>query len=122
MKLLWIALPILTTLNQILIKKISRLMGDMPFGVEWVAKAITSPLILGVLFCEILSFVIWMQILAKYDISKAFPISGITYILILCTGWFLFYEPIMILQLIGFALIIIGVCLIGSAPSGDVKE
>ena len=53
--------------------------------------------------------------------SKAFPLSAVSYILILCTGWFIFNEAILPLQLLGGTLILAGVWLIGTADY-KVKE
>ena len=113
--LLWLAIPLLNTLYQVFIKLAAGDLKGLDFGIVWIQHAAVSPWMLAALVSEIASFVIWMQILAKQDLGKAFPLSGISYLLVLLTSWTIFKEPIMPLQIIGSALILAGVWLIGTA-------
>ena len=118
---LWFAIPILTTLSQACMKLLAIQMKNIPFSWQWLGQAIGTPWTLGILGCETVSFVLWLTILSETSVSKATPITAISYILILGMSWTLFKEPIMPLQIIGSIFILAGVWLIGTASSNTVN-
>ena len=120
--LLWTGIPILTVLNQACMKLLSAQMQAIPFGWDWLVRAVQNPCMLGILLCEVASFVLWLTILSDMGISKATPISAIVYILILAMGWTVFHEPVMPLQIAGSFLILAGVFLISTASTHKTHE
>jgi drug/metabolite transporter (DMT)-like permease len=120
---LWLAIPVLTTLNQACIKLLAVQTKEISFGWEWMAQAAHTPWALGILLCEILSFALWLTILSSMDISKAAPITAVAYVAIMLMSWTVFDEPVMTLQIIGGVLIVAGVWCIGTAspPAGHEK-
>lgn len=113
-RLTWLAVPVLNTLFQIFTKLGAAQLGNTG-GVTWLENALTSHWILAAIAVEIICFFIWMTVLAELDLSKAFPLSGISYVLVIATGWFAFGEPIVGFQIIGSGLILAGVWLIAGA-------
>ena len=114
MRFSWLAVPVLNTLFQFFIKHGAEQLGDG--GAEaWLWQALSSYWILAAIAVEIACFFIWMNVLSELDLSRAFPLSGISYVLIIATGWFVFGERIVALQVIGSGLILTGVWLIASA-------
>jgi multidrug transporter EmrE-like cation transporter len=110
---LWLGMPVLSTLSQLFIKLTSeRLTGS---GWIWLENTLTSRWMIAVLGVEIALFFIWMRVLTELDLSKAYPLSAISYILILPTGWLVFGENISGLQLIGSGLILAGVWVVSTA-------
>lgn len=120
--LLWLAILLFNTLYQLFIKLAAENLKELDFGAAWLWQAAVSPWMLAALASEVASFMIWMQILARQDLGKAFPISGISYLLILFTSWIIFQEPVMPLQIVGSALILTGVWLIGSASGKPIEH
>ena len=124
MRLSWLAVPVLNTLFQVFIKRGAEEAGNSASMTAWLEQALVSHWILAAVVVEIVCFVIWMNVLSELDLSRAFPLSGISYVLIIATGWFVFGEPVVGLQVIGSGLILTGVWLIASAggkhpePSG----
>lgn len=60
----------------------------------------------------VVSFLLWMIIISKNDVSKIVPIGlGATNILIMFLSYFLLGETISMVQLIGVLTVIIGVVL-----------
>ena len=117
---LWLGMPVLSTLSQLFIKLTSeRLTGS---GWIWLENTLTSPWMIAVLGVEIALFFIWMRVLTELDLSKAYPLSAISYILILPTGWLVFGESISGLQLIGSGLILAGVWVISTAGDATPRE
>lgn len=111
--MLWGCIPVLNALYQLFIKLAAEKMDHAAFGVAWLKQALLTHWMWAACASELAAFVLWMHILSTYDLGKAFLISAISYILVLCTGWFVFHEPILPLQLVGSALILVGVGLIG---------
>jgi len=112
---LWIVIPILTTLNQAFIKLLASETKSMDFGPAWLLEATQYPWTAGILICEILSFVLWLKLLADTTISRAAPITAVAYFLILLMSWTVFREPIVPFQIVGSVLILAGVWLIATA-------
>ncbi len=112
---LWIGLPVLSALFQASAKMLAAEMRHTPFSWSWLVQATHSPWAVVVLMSELLSFVLWLNVLTNVPLSKAFPITAVAYIAIELMGWVLFKEPVMPLQIIGSALILAGVWLISIA-------
>lgn len=113
----WFAIPVLTTLNQSCIKLLALALGSEDLSLNWILRGFAQPYTYAIILCEIASFVLWMRILTEVEVSKAVPLTALSYVLILCVSWFIFHEPIFLLQIIGGAFILIGVWFIGTAST-----
>ncbi len=71
-----------------------------------------KPMVLAGLITYGLSAVVWLWVLSKVPLTVAYPMVGLSYILTLIPGYFLFAEKISMLRIIGILLIIQGVILI----------
>ncbi len=58
-----------------------------------------------------LSAVVWLAVLAQWDVSKAYPLVGLGFILTLITGWAL-GEAVTAQRVFGVCLIAVGVALV----------
>ncbi len=114
---LWFAIPLLTVITQACTKLLAVKMQAVPFGWVWLQTALTTPWIAGIFLCEAIGFLLWLTILSGTGISKAMPITATVYLLILGLSWTYFHESMQLLQIIGSALILAGVWLIGTAPN-----
>lgn len=114
-KPIWLSIPILNTLQQIFLK----LSAEQATGSDghWLEQLLSSHWFLAALVAEIVCFVIWTTVLAELDLSKAFPLSAISYVFIMCTAWFLFGEPASTSQIVGSSAILLGISLIATAGS-----
>ena len=119
---LWGALPLITLGYQICAKRTAELMGDMPFDGQWLMTVIRMPWAQALLALEVIGFVGWMAILAEMKLSAAFPLSAVSYILVVGAGWLLFHEPISLVQIVGSGAILTGVWLIGADRSAPAAE
>ncbi|KPH05407.1 transporter (plasmid) [Rhizobium acidisoli] len=114
MRLTWLAVPVLNTLFQIFMKLGATQLNGAEGAIS-LQDALASHWILAALVVEVVCFFVWMTILAELDLSRAFPLSGISYVLIIASGWLMFGEPIVALQIVGSGLILAGVWLIAGA-------
>ena len=119
---LWVGLPVLSALFQASTKMLAAEMRHTPFSWSWLVQATHSPWAVAVLLSELLSFVLWLNVLTNVPLSKAFPITAVAYIAIELMSWTLFKEPVMPLQIIGSALILAGVWFVSIASEHDQIE
>lgn len=118
---LWVGLPLLAALFQASAKMLAFEIRDVTFGWGWLVHAMHSPWSFVVLLSEVVSFVLWLNILASVPLSKAFPITGVAYIVIELMSWTLFKEAVVPLQIIGSALILTGIWFISTTPRRKVR-
>jgi len=112
---LWIGLPLLSALFQASTKMLAAEMQHTPFSWSWLVQATHSHWAVVVLMSELLSFVLWLNVLTNVPLSKAFPITAVAYIAIELMSWTIFKEPVLPLQIVGSVLILAGVWLISIA-------
>lgn len=70
-----------------------------------------APLMSGIIIYGI-SFLIWIKVLNKVELSFAYPMVSIGYVIVMLFSYFLFKENITPLRIAGVAFIIIGVIFI----------
>ena len=61
------------------------------------------------LFCYAISVVIWILALSRVDVSIAYPMLSIGYIVNAVAAWHLFDEPMNLGKVVGIGVIIVGV-------------
>ena len=61
------------------------------------------------LICYAISVVVWILALSRVDVSIAYPMLSIGYIVNAFAAWHLFNEPMNIEKIIGIGIIILGV-------------
>lgn len=119
---LLVALPLLQLAYQIAAKQAAEAMVHVPFGAEWFAVLIHTPWAQGLLVLEIVGFAAWMTVLSEMKLSAAFPLSAVSYVLVVAAGWTWFHEPITVMQVIGGLAILGGVWLIGGDDAAEAGE
>ena len=80
----------------------------MPVG--W--RLATEPHIVGGLACYVISVVIWVMALSRVEVSVAYPLLSIGYVVNAIAAWYLFGEAVTPMRLVGIGIIIVGVCLV----------
>ncbi|ESQ87602.1 EamA family transporter [Asticcacaulis benevestitus] len=61
------------------------------------------------------SLVLWMLILARIDLARAFPLTALSYILIIAVGHFVYNERVSPIECVGSLLILAGILLLAQA-------
>ncbi|MBC2425350.1 SMR family transporter, partial [Clostridium beijerinckii] len=59
-----------------------------------------------------LSFLLWIKVLSKVELSYAYPMVSLGYVLVMLFSYFIFKENITPLRILGIAFIILGVILV----------
>ena len=111
---LWICLPVFNTLNQVAMKMTAGVVANDAWGTEWFIHAAQSPYIWLSFACEIINFAVWLAILKHHHLSKAFPLTAVSYATLMATSWLFFKEPMHVQQVMGVCLIIAGITLLGA--------
>lgn len=71
-----------------------------------------NPHIISGLLCYMVSVLLWIYALSKVDVSVAYPMISIGFIINVIAAWYLFNEPLDLIKLTGIFFIILGVLLI----------
>ena len=112
-RLLWVAVPLLSLGYQIAAKQTAEALSGVPMGLHWLAAALALPWGRALIGFELAAFAAWMVVLSEVKLSEAFPLSAISYVLVIVASWTLFHETGDALQLLAGAAILAGVWLIG---------
>jgi multidrug transporter EmrE-like cation transporter len=74
--------------------------------------AAINPYILTGLACYVVSVVIWLLVLSRVEVSYAYPLLSVGYIVVALAGQFIFHENMDLTRWAGVVLICLGVLLI----------
>ena len=101
---------------QLLLKAGTNSVGHFAFAREnlvpvgW--KLATEPHILAGMACYVVSVVVWIMALSRVEVSIAYPMLSIGYVLNAIAAWWLFGEAVGLGRLLGIGIIIIGVYIV----------
>jgi multidrug transporter EmrE-like cation transporter len=101
------------TAVQIAFKLAGKQLGDGALDLAWLTAASQSPAVWCAVALYFTVFVLWMLILQQIDLSRAFPLTGLTYVTVPAAGLLLFNENLDWAQGVGIAFILGGVVLVG---------
>ncbi|MBP0588978.1 4-amino-4-deoxy-L-arabinose transferase [Paraburkholderia sp. LEh10] len=68
--------------------------------------------IIGGLACYVLSVAVWIVGLSRVDVSIAYPMLSLGYVVNAFAAWYLFGEALSAQRLVGIAVILVGVFLV----------
>lgn len=77
------------------------------------SQLMTSPWLIGGIAAYFASAVVWLAVLSKVDVSQAYPCVALAFVLTVLGGHFFLGEPVSLYRMIGLALILSGVVMIG---------
>ncbi len=104
---------LLNAVAQLLLKAGTNVLGVIRFdagnAVALGFKIATEPHILGGLGCYVVSVVVWIMALSRVQVSIAYPMLSIGYVVNALAAWYLFGESVTLTRLVGIGIIILGV-------------
>jgi drug/metabolite transporter (DMT)-like permease len=77
-----------------------------------IVKAVFSPYILSGFIAYASSTVLWLYILSKMPLSRAYPIQALAYPTVLILSSVLFNESISVTRWVGVCIIILGIVIV----------
>jgi multidrug transporter EmrE-like cation transporter len=110
---LWTLFLAIECAAQLSLKLGSSSLEGLEFGRTWLSVAIESPWVELGIACYLLAFVFWMLILDKMELSLAFPLSGMVYVVVMAASILGLHEALTPLHMAGVGLIVVGVCVMG---------
>lgn len=114
--LLILGAVLLGTMAQLLLKAGTNAVGTFAFSsanlfpVGW--QLATQPLILAGILSYGLSLIVWIMALSRTDVSIAYPMVSIGYVLTVIAAWQLLGESLSALRIAGIGVIILGVVMV----------
>ncbi len=103
----------LNALAQLLLKAGTNAVGHFEFDAGNIVpvgmKLAFEPHIMGGVACYVVSLVVWIMALSRVEVSIAYPMLSIGYVLNAVAAWYLFGEAVSMTRLAGIGIIIVGV-------------
>ena len=81
------------------------LANALPVGM----KVAMQPYILGGITCYVVSVIVWIMALSRVEVSIAYPMLSIGYVVNAVAAYFLFGEAVTVQRLAGIGIIVLGV-------------
>ena len=101
---------------QLLLKAGTNAVGQFEFNAGNIVpvgiKLALEPHIIGGVVCYVVSLVVWIMGLSRVEVSIAYPMLSIGYVLNAVAAWYLFGEAVSVTRLAGIGIIIIGVYIV----------
>jgi multidrug transporter EmrE-like cation transporter len=101
---------------QLLLKAGTNAVGQFEFSAGNIIpvgmKLALEPHILGGLACYVVSVVVWVLGLSRVEVSIAYPMLSLGYVLNATAAWYLFGEAVSLTRLAGIGVIIVGVYIV----------
>lgn len=107
---------LLNAAAQLLLKAGTNAIGTFAFTkgnilpIGW--QIATQPPIIGGLACYAVSVVVWIMALSRVEVSIAYPMLSIGYVVNAFAAWYLFGETLSLMKLLGIGIIVVGVYIV----------
>ncbi|MGH8145082.1 MAG: hypothetical protein ACREPY_02005 [Rhodanobacteraceae bacterium] len=117
--LAWVVLLILETTGQVALKKAGLSVGVFEPNLQSLLAALSTPWLWLGIGCYLGQFAAWMSILEKSALSTAFPTSAIVFVSVMIASWAVFGDPMGWEKILGSAIIVAGILLLGGDDEPD---
>ncbi len=101
---------------QLLLKAGTNSVGVFEFSRENILpvgwRLATEPHIATGLGCYVVSVMVWIMALSRVEVSIAYPLLSVGYVVNAIAAWYLFGEAVTPMRLLGIGVIIVGVVLV----------
>ncbi len=107
---------LLNALAQLLLKAGTNAVGRYEFAAHNIGPVASrlafEPHIVGGILCYFASLVVWLMGLSRIEVSIAYPMLSLGYVVNAAAAWYLFGESLGAIRIAGIGFIVIGVFLI----------
>jgi multidrug transporter EmrE-like cation transporter len=101
---------------QLLLKAGTNAVGVFEFSRENILpiglRLALEPHIFGGLCCYVVSVVVWIMALSRVEVSIAYPLLSVGYVVNALAAWYLFGEAVTAMRMVGIGVIIVGVFIV----------
>jgi multidrug transporter EmrE-like cation transporter len=106
---------LLNAFAQVLLKKAMLGIGYFEFNFQTfipiIKKVTINPYILLGLASYVISVAVWLLVLARVEVSYAYPFLSVGYVVVTVMGYFFFQENLSWTRVVGIGVIVVGVLL-----------
>ena len=110
---------LLNAAAQLLLKAGTNAVGHFEFSRDNILpvglKLAFEPHIAGGVACYVVSLVVWIMALSRTEVSIAYPMLSIGYVINAVAAWYLFGESITAMRMTGIGFIVVGVFLVAKS-------
>lgn len=107
---------LLNAIAQLLLKAGAQRISTMPFNTDTLIPMALqlgfNPFILAGMACYAVSVLVWIGVLSRVDVSVAYPMVSLGYVVNAIAAYYLFGEALTAARLSGILLILLGVYLV----------
>ena len=107
---------LLNAFAQLFIRKGMLLIGSLTLNIQNIVslcfKVLTNIFLLSGMTCYAISILLWMVVLSRVNVSVAYPLLSIGYIVTAIMAYFLFGETLTLQKVAGIIVICLGVWLL----------
>lgn len=107
---------VLNAAAQLLLKAGTNAVGRFEFVAQNIGpvalRLAFEPHILGGVVCYFVSLIVWVMGLSRIDVSIAYPMLSLGYVLNAAAAWYLFGESLGPMRIAGIGFIVFGVVLV----------
>jgi multidrug transporter EmrE-like cation transporter len=107
---------LLNAAAQLFLKEGMRRIGHFEFiwanAVPIALQVAGNVFVLGGLLCYVISVAVWLLVLSRVEVSFAYPLLSVGYIVNAVAGYYLFQENLSIMRISGIVVICVGVFLV----------
>ncbi len=109
-----ISAVMLGAVGQIIMKKGMQIYGSVSAGAVWgqLIPILKIPHVSLGLLCYGLSAVLWIAVVSNVDLSLAYPMVSLAYVIVFLASWLFLGEQISMVRIAGLVLIAAGVVVI----------
>ena len=101
---------------QLLLKAGTNSIGVFEFSRENILpvgwKLALEPHIVGGIACYVISVAVWIMALSRVEVSIAYPMLSVGYVVNALAAWYLFGEAVTPMRMLGIGVIIVGVYMV----------
>jgi len=100
--------------GQIVMKKGMQIYGEVSAGSVWgqLIPILKTPQVLAGFICYAVSSVLWIAVVSNFDLSLAYPMVSLAYVVVFVASWLFLGEQISTLRIAGLLIIVAGVVVI----------
>lgn len=109
-----LAAVFLGAIGQIVMKRGMQLYGEVSATSVWsqLVPILKTPQVTIGLLCYAVSAVLWIAVVSNVDLSLAYPMVSLAYVVVFVASWLFLGEHISPLRLVGLLIIVAGVIVI----------
>ncbi|WP_029555016.1 EamA family transporter [Xanthobacter sp. 91] len=107
------------TATQLAFKGAAEAIGDIPLGLDFLAAAAGTAFAWLAVGLYLATYVLWMLVLRTTALSRAFPLTALSYVSVPLFAWLAFGETVDARTAAGIGLILLGVALVGHGEDAE---